>query len=186
MARVTKIKTFLLTKPSGGSNGHAIIEAPRQVPVDQTDLASDLTASRVFVMSGHDSKTCKAIAKQLSHDIVTNPWKTEDLAYTLARRRSKLPCRLAVRADTLDELVTKLNAIKTEPKRASSSPVNIGFVFTGQGAQWHAMGRELIERYPVFKKALEDADNCISSLGSSWSIIGKFFVVSVRYHANLL
>ncbi|KAI0569074.1 Lovastatin nonaketide synthase-like protein, partial [Pyrenophora tritici-repentis] len=35
------------------------------------------------------------------------------------------------------------------------------------------MGRELIERYAVFRKALEKADNCISSLGSDWSIIGN-------------
>jgi acyl transferase domain-containing protein len=163
----------LLTNSLGGSNGHAIIEAPRYPSVNQTESVDGPVASRVFVVSGHDSKTCKAITKQLSHDIKTHPFRAEDLAYTLASRRSKLPCRLTLRADTLDQLAAKLDAIKSEPTKVASAPISIGFVFTGQGAQWYAMGRELIERYPVFRKALEEADNCISSLGSDWSIIGK-------------
>jgi acyl transferase domain-containing protein len=31
-------------------------------------------------------------------------------------------------------------------------------VFTGQGAQWHAMGRELVKTYPVFALTIEVAD----------------------------
>lgn len=34
-------------------------------------------------------------------------------------------------------------------------------VFTGQGAKWYAMGRELIEAYPVFKEAIQEADKHI-------------------------
>lgn len=51
----------------------------------------------------------------------------------------------------------------------------LGFVFTGQGAQWHAMGRELYHRhhggYPVYKAALERADRCLRRLGAAWSLV---------------
>lgn len=51
--------------------------------------------------------------------------------------------------------------------------LQLGFVFTGQGAQWHAMGRELygVNGYAVYKAALERADRCIRKLGSPWSLI---------------
>jgi acyl transferase domain-containing protein len=44
-------------------------------------------------------------------------------------------------------------------------------VFTGQGAQHYCMGRELLV-YPVFQNSLANATAYITSLGSSWSLMG--------------
>lgn len=44
-------------------------------------------------------------------------------------------------------------------------------MYTGQGAQWHAMGRELMQAYPVFSKTMEDADRCLRDLGAEFSLI---------------
>jgi acyl transferase domain-containing protein len=43
-------------------------------------------------------------------------------------------------------------------------------VFTGQGAQWYAMGRELIEPYPVFKATLFEAESYLNDFGTDWSL----------------
>lgn len=44
------------------------------------------------------------------------------------------------------------------------------FVFTGQGAQWWAMGQELIRREPVFRGVLEEIDLYLKPL-AGWSLI---------------
>lgn len=59
----------------------------------------------------------------------------------------------------------------TKPCRTSSEP-RLGSVFTGQGAQWYAMGRELVPIYPTFKEALQEAEFFFKELGATWSLLG--------------
>ena len=95
----------------------------------------------------------------------------DDLAHTMNSRRTAMDWRLAVTARDLETLTDSLNLQKLRPRRAVPIP-RIGFVFTGQGAQWFAMGRELISTYRVFRKSLLSADNHFKKLGASWSLIG--------------
>ena len=56
------------------------------------------------------------------------------LAFTLCHRRSLLEWREAVSASTVSELSDALASTDPDPTRPSGN-TNIGFVFTGQGAQ---------------------------------------------------
>ncbi|KAL8887313.1 MAG: hypothetical protein Q9215_005100 [Flavoplaca cf. flavocitrina] len=47
------------------------------------------------------------------------------------------------------------------------------FVFTGQGAQWYAMGRELMHTYPVYTESLLLANDVLASHGCEWSLIDE-------------
>lgn len=92
------------------------------------------------------------------------------LAFTLCHRRSLLEWREAVSASTVSELglaLSSMNSDRTKPSGKST----LGFVFTGQGAQWFAMGRELL-CYTVFAKALQEADHILAGLGAKWSLLG--------------
>lgn len=44
------------------------------------------------------------------------------------------------------------------------------FVFTGQGAQWYGMGRELIATSEVFRASLNQANTTLASLGCQWDL----------------
>ena len=61
-----------------------------------------------------------------------------------------------------------------ELHRSRSMPV-LSFVFTGQGAQWSGMGRELLGHH-VFRASLEQASRYLQGLGCKWSLIGIYFV----------
>lgn len=93
------------------------------------------------------------------------------LAYTLCHRRSNLDWRQGIIASKASELRNALSSKDHEPIRASPA-LTCGFVFTGQGSQWHAMGRELLH-YPVFHNSLLEADNALGGLGAQWSLLGK-------------
>lgn len=64
----------------------------------------------------------------------------------------------------IDSLADRLST----PVIETISPPSLGFVFTGQRAQWYAMGRELLG-YLVFKSSVEGATTFLGSLGCAWS-----------------
>lgn len=91
-----------------------------------------------------------------------------------------LKWRVAILAATSFDLIDALNSNRIVPGKVMDGAKNrpddlqLGFVFTGQGAQWHAMGRELYGQqhgYPVYRSAVERADRCLRKLGSHWSLV---------------
>ncbi|KAI1172159.1 polyketide synthase [Nemania sp. FL0916] len=91
-----------------------------------------------------------------------------DLSYTLAAKRTHHGWRSFVSVDSYDNLQKALSpqpmAIKTisEPRLA--------FIFTGQGAQWATMGRELLT-YQVFQQSLYEADRYLGTMNCTWSLL---------------
>ena len=94
----------------------------------------------------------------------------DNLAYTLALRRSSLPWRSYAVVDS-KSLFGDLKALVSTPVRSSKNR-EIVFVFTGQGAQYRDMGLELLE-YQVFRNTLRSADEEFRGMGSPWSLFGK-------------
>ncbi len=91
------------------------------------------------------------------------------LAYTLSEHRTIFDWRSFIVADSTASLRSSLEAGLPKFPRVTKEP-RCGFLFTGQGAQWFAMGREL-QAHAIFRKAIEEADTYISSLGSAWSVV---------------
>ena len=110
-------------------------------------------------------------AKQVSADFLSN------LSYSLCTRRSHFGWRWGASAITLEELMEALNDDVSAPQKIKHQP-KIGFVFTGQGSQWHAMGRELISKNAVFTSSLRRGDECLENLGAPWSLIGMLSLKS--------
>lgn len=94
----------------------------------------------------------------------------DDLAYTLSNKRSRLPWKASVVADSLESLMQGLADNLSKPNRSSVAP-SISFVFTGQGSQWAGMGCKLLH-YPVFQASLSRASSFLESLGCEWYLIG--------------
>ena len=111
------------------------------------------------------------------------PHDLHRLAFTTGVRRTKFDWRIAVMASSANELAGALESHNFEAKKVLPRP-QLAFIFTGQGAQWYAMGRELIEHYSVFKKALLLADAYLQSIGASWSVMDELLKDSVDSRVN--
>ena len=132
--------------------------------------------SRIYVLSAKDSMTCLNMAKNLAVHLRRSTQEGHepspgDLAYTLLERRSRLPWVAAIRSISLEELAKRLEQPIVKPLNATKQP-RLGFVFNGQGAQWYAMGRELIAAYPVFGASIHQAGQILVDYGAVWSLYG--------------
>ncbi|RDW89980.1 type I polyketide synthase [Aspergillus mulundensis] len=94
-----------------------------------------------------------------------------DLSYTLGSRRTQFPWRSFVLARSSDDWSLIPDKF-TPASRAHTSP-NLALVFSGQGAQWYAMGRELLSAYAVFYESIKSAGIYLRSLGCSWNILDE-------------
>ena len=133
--------------------------------------------SRVFILSSFSELSGKEQAKALGQYLrgqqeSRSSGLLADLAYTLGERRSTLPWKAAFAAASLSQLAEALNSEDVKPTKIPKVS-NLGFVFSGQGAQWYGMGRELIAEYPVFRRSLELADEYLRGLGASWVLLGE-------------
>ena len=92
------------------------------------------------------------------------------LAYTLNTRRSHMPWRCSVIANSSHDLESSLIQRNFQMNRASTD-IRLTYLFTGQGAQWFAMGRELISAQPRFRKSLLKSDQILQGLGATWGLV---------------
>lgn len=149
---------------------------PLQSPTTET---LEIVNPRMFTLSSFNKATTQAQARDLltylrEKDLSERQTEEflDDLAFTLNERRSRFSWRIALLVRSIEDLKKVLESGTLEISQASSAIPRLGFVFTGQGAQWHAMGRELFDRYSVYRGAIIQANEVLRNLGAKWSLIG--------------
>ncbi|KAI3316791.1 reducing type I polyketide synthase [Xylariaceae sp. AK1471] len=158
----------------GGTNTHIILEEAEYycAKTNGVNGVHDDDSRKLFVLSARDEATTIRMAANMNeflHQSTDIRWR--DLAFTLGQRRSKFNWSIAIPAESPEELKGALSDKALKPVQSHGRIPRLGFVFNGQGAQWHAMGRELIAMYPVFLNTLETCDATIRELGAKWSIL---------------
>ena len=93
----------------------------------------------------------------------------EDLSYTLASRRSSFNWRQVLVACSEQQLLVSLHQFAKDPVRPLPNK-SVCYIFTGQGAQWFAMARELFPFKP-FTRSIARSEQILYQLGSRWSLI---------------
>ena len=156
----------------GGANTHVILAEP---PPPRHPEHGEPWPERTWpvMLSARSEDALRGCALNLA------AWLTErsnlngdspvlpDLTYTLGARRNHHPHRLTLVAQTTDDLIQELDAfavkqdsvkVRTSFTPRPESPPRVAFVMSGQGPQWWAMGRELMEHEPVFRRVIEQCD----------------------------
>lgn len=164
-----------------------------------TNNATDNT--KVLVLSARDERGCQQMVsdlkaylekhRSLGHE--ASEQLLRHLSYTLGERRTLFQWVAAhqVRLEkdgTLDAAIQVFDSPRFKPGRRPSSRPRIGMVFTGQGAQWYAMGRELLTSYPVFRRSIQEAEAHLRALGADWSLLEELHrdAKTTRVHATAI
>ncbi|KAJ5365115.1 hypothetical protein N7517_008001 [Penicillium concentricum] len=146
---------------------------------------------KMFLISAFDEDGVKRNAAEFAKYLnwrlmqsVLHEHILDDLSFTLSKKRSQFPWRSFVMASSVKELAWNLSESNfVKPTRTARVP-EVGFVFTGQGAQYQAMGRELMV-YPVFQESVEEASDYIRRLGSPWSLLDELLTERQSPRVNL-
>lgn len=158
-----------------GSNSMCVLSTAPLVRGIEIAANGCYSPLRLFALSANDEPALRNSVKNLGiwleqHTELYQTTMPRNLAYTLCQRRSHLPWRVAVVASMCSDVASALNSHDTSLARAPSEPPRLAFVYTGQGAQWFAMGRELLRTHPVFMEAISRADTALRNVGADFSI----------------
>ena len=158
----------------GGSNAHVIVDSARSFNIPEPVIRdSDREGDpQLLLFSAGSAPSLKSTIRAYENWISDNPdmaEKISDLSYTLANRREHLPHRSF-------KVVGANDTSGSQGRKIPGQPVSLVMVFTGQGAQWPRMGRELLLRDDlVFQRAIRTMDKYLADLDEApqWTIEGE-------------
>ncbi|KAH6992538.1 hypothetical protein EDB82DRAFT_444127 [Fusarium venenatum] len=187
----------------GGTNAHVIMdEAPRYLSArglkgnhnSFESLSSTLPTphcdkgpeTQLFLYSAHERSGVQRVIESHLPYLKSKSGEDDsffrDYAYTLGCRRSSLEWKHAVVAKSLQDLISKLQKINDSHfKRTSrNKQPKVCFLFSGQGAQYAQMGKELMG-FEVFRTTLESSSRYMKdTLGSQFDLLEEILQDQAR------
>ena len=155
---------FLNNFSAAGGNTALLLEDPPQRAVK---TEKDPRSTHVVAVSGKSISSIKANIQQLASYIEENPnVSLPDLSYTTCARRIHHNYRAAVVSNGVDGVKNKLVASLDQQFSPIPSQVpGVAFVFTGQGAYYSSLGRQLYEESTQFRSKVEGLNSIAVSEG---------------------
>ncbi|KAL6855655.1 polyketide synthase [Trichoderma novae-zelandiae] len=172
----------------GGANGHVILES-----IDSYFVGSlvsspttktlpppyEVDKDQVFVLpfSASSSKSLDARRKQAIEAVEkSDADDLKPLATAMSKRQTKMRLRDYVLASAVPGFQPALLDMADAGDKASSGtqPLPFAFIFTGQGAQYANMAKELLEQDVTFSTSIRDLDEVLQGLPAeyrpSWTL----------------
>ncbi|OKH93979.1 type I polyketide synthase [Streptomyces uncialis] len=151
----------------GGTNCHVALGAGTPPAARAGDAVPPPVLP--WVLSGHGDGALRAQAERLGHAVRTGPGGPDpvDIGWSLATGRETFEHRAVVLTETgedsaavRDRLLRGVGALASgtpspEVVRGVARPGRLAVVFSGQGSQRTAMGRELYAAYPVYAETFD-------------------------------
>lgn len=152
----------------GGSNAHVILESSRFHGIQgQMGSASEQRRLNLLPFSAKTAQSLQASLEKYSQYLEKHGEAClNDLAYTLGNKRVQFEHRTFAITGGLEGLEAETTTqISTEEK-------SLVFVFTGQGAQWAEMGKQLMDDFPSVRDGIIELDSILTKCHSppTWKI----------------
>lgn len=154
----------------GGTNAHVILEA--SPPIETTEPASR-RPFHLLCISGRTTTARNEQIHRFIHYLKQNPDEPiEDICFAAVARRAHFKHRMAgVVSSTAEATNLLASCLESNEapwlsidKKSKSGPGQVAFLFTGQGAQYIGMGRELYESYTPFRTIIDQCNEILSPL----------------------
>jgi len=164
----------------GGTNAHLVLEP--LLPPEPASPPAHPVANRPWLLPlSAPIATALPAQAEAYHSFLANPPAAPgEITAAAGLRRDHFNHRLVVLGQAAADLRSRLRAyvdgatsgpglISGQPETHPTPPV---FVFTGQGAQWWGMGRQLLAREPLFRQTIAAIDALFQPL-SGWSLLAE-------------
>ena len=162
----------------GGANVHVVLEG---LPKEQVSKKKKKEKLTICVISARDPQALRELTEKYIHYFrdKNNKSSLEDICYSSAVRRTHHNNRLTVVGGTKKEMADHLQKYldgetlnEISEGKGNESRDKIAFVFSGQGPQWWAMGRQLLENESLFRETMHKLDALLGK-HADWSLIGE-------------
>src|SRR6185369_2389264 len=153
-----------------GVNAHVVLEESGEAEVEE-ESARLPSRPHLVALSARTPEALRVVA-------AVAPPRLEEFCSTLLHRRTPMERRLTVVGRTPAELRDHLSqwlADESSPTAQTGEALpgakrRVAFLFSGQGPQWWAMGRELLRDEVVFRRKLERIDEIFRGV-AGWSLL---------------
>ncbi|WP_348262267.1 SDR family NAD(P)-dependent oxidoreductase [Telmatobacter sp. DSM 110680] len=156
----------------GGANAHVILEA---APSQRVPKSGRLHKPFILPISAHTSEALLAATSNYRALLQQPATDVRSICAAAATRRSHLTHRFCFVGGSRKELLNRLDACLAGERALSGVTTGAeksgpAFVFSGQGTQWWAMGRQLLTHNAVFRQKIEECDALFREFGN-WSLL---------------
>lgn len=168
----------------GGTNVHLVMEEHAAGTPDTAGQPTDSESQRPFILpvTARSIASVNGYAQILAGYLQNGEGVNSllDVYHTLTQRRAHLDHRLAAVGADVAELAEVLEAYVSTghhdntvygyaPEDTGGAP-KLAFVYSGQGSQWWAMGRQLFEKEPGYREFIERCDKELKP-HTGWSLV---------------
>ncbi|BCJ94417.1 hypothetical protein acsn021_19860 [Anaerocolumna cellulosilytica] len=149
----------------GGTNCHMILEEGREN--QYLDQEENDRSRQLFLLSAKSGEALEKAAETYANYLAKRESENlGNICYTTGTSRRFFDNRLALICSDTRELKEKLKGIEFLTGECKT-PGKVTFLFTGQGALYSNLAKELYERQPVFKEALNSCDRIFNQLSGT-------------------
>lgn len=187
----------------GGTNAHIVVQEIETFEENSLPQSSDTgrqdkvegESPLLLPLSARSEEALKAVAQETRSFLTAldsdSSVSLHDICYTASLRRGHHNHRLALVADSKEKLVEHLEAFIAGETRLGMScgrqvpgrSPKLAFVFSGMGPQWWAMGRQLLEKEPVFRETIKQCDTLLRQY-TNWSLLEELTAQEERSRIN--
>ncbi len=170
-ARFAGVSSFGIS----GTNAHVILQGAKDDNEEkEPNRPLPLASCHLLPLSAHTPEVLQALARSYQSFLPQALSSLPHACFTASVRRSHHEYRIAFAGKDKDELLAQLEAFLKGEKRAgrkeSEEARKLAFVFSGQGPQWFAMGRQLLQASSAFRAKIEECDMLLRA-HASWSLL---------------
>ncbi|KAI1098670.1 polyketide synthase-like protein [Jackrogersella minutella] len=157
----------------GGANSHVILEDPASylgaVSIDPESSLDSKNQVFVLPVSASSNRSLQTRIDQITALVENSDGAyLQSLAFTLTQRRSHLSCKACllvnVGEDGRSEVIATQHSKDTDTDSKVSDSLPFAFVFTGQGAQYACMAKELLLHDGGFSVTIQELDATLQAL----------------------
>lgn len=153
----------------GGTNTHLVVAEP---PLRAKPKPRPERTTHVVKLAAKTADRIPEQAQRLAQWLRSEDGfeaTVADVAYTMNTGRSDFPHRVAITADNRPSLLERLDAIAAgdtaETSGTACEKPRVAWLFTGQGSQRAAMGLELYNSEPIFRRVIDRCDAVLANQG---------------------